>query len=616
MKLQNAIKDYNDGGIGKTVSPEETFTSALIRIRRMKHPILSSYHRVYHPSGIPQYAFIVNDNFRNYRAHVNNTNGKGHTRAQALASGIMELVERYSCCKHSSFDADNVSKVTAFKDLNDNFFTVDSLLSIISFSEPDPSIVSALENADMAFYKGYTLEGRQTEVPVHFLQFFIGTNGMAAGNTLEEALLHGICEVIERHCLSEISLSRIETPTVAPESIRNPIALDLLDRLRFDNNKLVIKDFSLGLGIPVIGVVRGIDEQYCLVTAGVATTFDEALIRALTESSQIDHIVNYDKIRLSAHHSARSAQISANDIPSLHDDNIKIELERIASTLSAKGMEIVFVETTDKELDLPAVTAYIVNAKRSLPTNEMTARSYILGLIEEQFYLKRFHNAAHYINQGILCSAGDTLYDYYKGLGHVLREDFQKALPCLEAYLATSPADDELHQRCLVHCALCYFVTGETAKFDDVLNSIRCASPTIAFNWHDSYYRIVLPHVMKMRAAIFHKHLKAIRRLYAAGCFSKTTDAINALIHLNAVMGCLYNSDFLLALVSINLGDYRYGCRKILEARKQTQNEPLLENVYSECVRILRVHSNMAEKGRGRISPGFPGQKSLDLCSI
>ena len=78
-------------------------------------------------------------------------------------------------------------------------------------------------------------------------------------DTLEEALLQAICEVIERYCTATIELQRLATPTIETSTITSPIAQDLLERLRFDGKEILVKDFSLGLGLPVIGVVRTAD---------------------------------------------------------------------------------------------------------------------------------------------------------------------------------------------------------------------------------------------------------------------------------------------------------------------------------------------------------------------
>ena len=64
----------------------------------------------------------------------------------------------------------------------------------------------------------------QEEVLIPFDWFYAINefNGPSAGNCVEEALIQGICEVVERHVSSIISRNRLRTPAIRLESITDP----------------------------------------------------------------------------------------------------------------------------------------------------------------------------------------------------------------------------------------------------------------------------------------------------------------------------------------------------------------------------------------------------------
>ena len=82
-----------------------------------------------------------------------------------------------------------------------------------------------------------------------------GTNGMCAGNTPEEALIQGISEVFERYVIRSIFRENITPPTVPVEYFQNTTILDRIRRLGEVGITAVVKDCSLGLGLPVIGLL-------------------------------------------------------------------------------------------------------------------------------------------------------------------------------------------------------------------------------------------------------------------------------------------------------------------------------------------------------------------------
>ncbi|TMQ23348.1 MAG: hypothetical protein E6J90_10625, partial [Deltaproteobacteria bacterium] len=149
---------------------------------------------------------------------------------------------------------------------------------------------------------GFSLTaGRTCKVPLTLLTTLTGSNGMAAGNTREEALTHAIGELFERYCTWKIVLGRLPCPTIDRDSIADAEVVEVLRQFDDAGIDVIIKDFTLGGTFPVIGTVfhnRNVDNlvgpaaQPCrdhfgyTLRAGSAPHRRDALLRCLTEEMQ------------------------------------------------------------------------------------------------------------------------------------------------------------------------------------------------------------------------------------------------------------------------------------------------------------------------------------------
>lgn len=93
-------------------------------------------------------------------------------------------------------------------------------------------------------------------VPIDLIFYAVGSNGMAAGNSEKEALLHGFCEIFERYASNQIYHKELTPPTIPIDDF---IGTPVYEKIQHLKNKrgyeIIIKDCSLGKGIPVIGVI-------------------------------------------------------------------------------------------------------------------------------------------------------------------------------------------------------------------------------------------------------------------------------------------------------------------------------------------------------------------------
>lgn len=115
-----------------------------------------------------------------------------------------------------------------------------------------------------------------------------GSNGMASGNTPQEAIFQALCELAERYAARTVFFDLMTPPSI-PDSYleKYPIEFQIIKNIRECGFEVVIKDFSCGYKLPAIGVIL-IDrknKKYRL-NIGSDTSFNHALGRALSEIYQ------------------------------------------------------------------------------------------------------------------------------------------------------------------------------------------------------------------------------------------------------------------------------------------------------------------------------------------
>lgn len=250
------------------------------------------------------------------------TNGKGMTSKLAMASALGELCERYAVgVLHSYYSAYARDRELVRDEVYDHLANVKFLPGHVTGHRDDIAGRIALEPAlaagglaaeDIArlfalpiarnWVTGFSLtERRAYQVPLTLLTTLTGSNGMAAGNTLAEAMTHALGELFERYCTWTIVLGQRPCPTIARDGITDPEIRDVLAQFDQAGIEVIVKDFSLGGVFPVIGAVfrnRNLDEltgpaaQPCrdhfgyTLRAGSAPRRRDALLRCLTEEMQ------------------------------------------------------------------------------------------------------------------------------------------------------------------------------------------------------------------------------------------------------------------------------------------------------------------------------------------
>lgn len=239
------------------------------------------------------------------------TNGKGTDELYASASGYAELMERIQNGMLRNVDPrQRYCEEFGFR------YHPDEQCRLVSdiVANPDPLTADVLPKMGLTeamAQKTYLrilsenegLEGKTLTVApfvdpaenkVHMVPYLVswavtGSNGMAAGNTLEEAMVQALSEVFERRANQLVILGKAVPPQIPEEEIKKYENLyRLVERVKEKGRyHVVLLDCSMGKGWPVAGIcISDLKRGTFGIKLGAHPSFAVALERTLTEALQ------------------------------------------------------------------------------------------------------------------------------------------------------------------------------------------------------------------------------------------------------------------------------------------------------------------------------------------
>lgn len=188
------------------------------------------------------------------------TNGKGMNLLYALASGYAEFMERLqnrvivypnpaSYNAHCRFFPDE----SPYHLEGDQ--VAETVKEYIPNSMPDQGLeIHSIDGVSIPFY--HINDNAVKQIPYSLIRWVNGSNGMCAGNVPEEALIQGLCEIFERHCIQEMYIRKIVPPEIPLNIFKDTEVFRKLEKLRLEHGMdYSVKDYSLGEGFPVLGLL-------------------------------------------------------------------------------------------------------------------------------------------------------------------------------------------------------------------------------------------------------------------------------------------------------------------------------------------------------------------------
>lgn len=377
ITLTDAYKGYTHD-LDKVISPAETVRRFKERLKRVDLDILEETVRIDNGRlNIPVYFSVCGRDAQEVIG-TKKQMGKGGSPEQAEASAVMELAERFSFfsfCK----DPKNFI-VEEYRNLKGRVLPFEAIArSVHDDSEDLEKAKEVFSRLPLKWTWAYNMtKGEEVLVPFDWFFAINEFNGPSAGNCVEEAVLQGICEVIERHVSSIVSRQRLETPAIRLDSATDPLAVELIRKFRKAGIRLYASDFSLDTGIPSVGVLAYDPSTFphkseIVWTAGTTPSPQKALIRALTEVAQLggdfNSGSNYVASGLPKFSSLDEADwvmqegtTEISDLPDVSSDNIKLEVEGAVAALAKIGLEVVVLDATHPQLRIPAFYTIVPGA--------------------------------------------------------------------------------------------------------------------------------------------------------------------------------------------------------------------------------------------------------------
>jgi len=304
--------------------------------------------------------------------------GKGVSAIQAQVSITMEAIERYC----SEFQAEYLDRLVrgSYNQLKSRFNVLDPREMIL------PGLSDYHHDQEIHWIWGSDLS-RKEEIlvpacavyhPFHEDRAFImntHTNGIAAGNTLEEAVIHGLAEIIERDAWSIAQYTHQFHDAIFIEDDReNEFIIGIFEKFTRAGIEIVAKDLTTDVGMPVVAAFsRDLRHQTMETIDGFGAHLDPkvATIRALLEiaTTRALFIQKYglegmcetaplylrqgedEDPRFYAYHQKGIKELEVGYSTDIYED-----IQNIISKLRARGLErVIAVELTRSDVDIPTV---------------------------------------------------------------------------------------------------------------------------------------------------------------------------------------------------------------------------------------------------------------------
>ena len=249
-------------------------------------------------------------------------NGKGSSAAYCLASGFAELIERIqnqiffpyqltesavediivrnpvsdtSLCQYWTLKEMREDKNSFLNKIVHRY--ADSIKGASSEAEKELLVWLQLDRQfplwkktgvlTVPFYHVQT--GEYEWLPVEMIKLLNLSNGMAAGNTLPEALVQGYSEIFERYAQCRIVAERLTPPQIERDVLKsNAQIFGMIQKIEaMGPYRVVVMDCSLGMGLPVVcGAIINREKQTFGIRFGAHPDIRIALERVFTEAMQ------------------------------------------------------------------------------------------------------------------------------------------------------------------------------------------------------------------------------------------------------------------------------------------------------------------------------------------
>ena len=412
LRLQASPKAVSNSGGARSVAPKAT----LARYRHLVSPVsgvVSWLNRATDESDSWLHVYWAGSNVGIRGRQLNSLRrslrsksaGKGGDREQSEASALCEAVERYCGVFHGDeirrrgrlgdFDDEAIhpNRVQLFSETQlDNAERINAKGHPYNVVPPrlDPdaeidwSPVWSFTRQQHRWLPTSMLYGIPAELRGPYDQV-ADSNGCAAGNTLEEAILQGFYELAERDAFAIWWYNRLRMPSVDLDSFEDDYLGSAVTYYRRQDREMWMLDVTADLGIPVfVALSRRPDAETEDIIYGAGAHADPriAALRAICELNQcltwlprpgsgdgkpaID-----DPLALWWWKTARLADCDwlasaldmpprkAEDYPRVYTADTRDDVEYCRGLVEAQGMELLALDQTRPDIGMPVVRVIV-----------------------------------------------------------------------------------------------------------------------------------------------------------------------------------------------------------------------------------------------------------------
>lgn len=325
-------------------------------------------------------------------------NGKGVTTIAARVSAIMEGLERYS----AELQAGDPLTAGRYQELDEEYEILDPEELILPEGTGSDAVIPWTVGHEILFDEAGNLILEELFVPAaavyhplssHFYQIFrTGTNGIASGNTLEEAAFHALCEVIERDAWSICEAGKNGGKMII--DIEDEDIVRLLDLFKEAGVTVHLRDITSDIGLPTIVAVSDDislkDPALLCLGMGTHSSPKIAALRALTEVAQsratqihgaredatiadVRKQIGYERTkRLNAKWFDETQTVSFSELKDISAGDFLDEIKNAVALLNRAGLQTVIVkDLTRAELGIsvvrvivPGLESYAIDSSR------------------------------------------------------------------------------------------------------------------------------------------------------------------------------------------------------------------------------------------------------------
>ncbi|SDL52930.1 ribosomal protein S12 methylthiotransferase accessory factor [Maridesulfovibrio ferrireducens] len=273
--------DYNDGG-----ERIKAATETMARFETRISPITGEVGTLNVQENVPEFfGRAVSSSWATLNGHkmdsskgriaaVGMSAGKGRSEIQARTSALGEALERY-CSQYFGYEPCLKATYTSIADdalhpLELNQFTDSQYENREEWAKRahTGSVPKRFdENTSVDWTPTWSLTNKRWKyVPSAFMyyqypkenggRFIYGdSNGVAAGNCVEEAIIQGFFELVERDGVALWWYNMLQRPCLDLPSFGSAFAMEAAEGLRRHNHSLHVLDLTTDLGIPVFAAV-------------------------------------------------------------------------------------------------------------------------------------------------------------------------------------------------------------------------------------------------------------------------------------------------------------------------------------------------------------------------